>query len=292
MDSDTRVYASTITEGPFSYHHYQGLTVNRHLREPGDKLFALLTWQDTGPALRKDGKPKVHQPPKHKDPNDAFYHAQCVHYGLKPLKTKSAAKKELLKAWERGGRKFVVPDHILRVEGELKEAFKVANFVAKEKYEEDEKVRLEAERKQQLKRKREDEKLLTEIAAAQEKSKKQKPNVSIPASAPVLADFQRAEAVPSRSHQNSRTLRCHLLLPPRQLWLILPQRQLHPIHCRRPFRQTSLGRIRLRRFRRLSPLHVHRQSQPKDLLQLARQRDWRGRVYLRRRQQVDHHLSR
>lgn len=180
MDSDDRAYAFPITRGDFSYYPGQGLSTNRIPRCASDRLYGLLTWTDTGPALRKDGKPKVHQPPKHRDETQDFYCAQCVLYGLKPLKTKPAAKKELLKALGTG-KVIAVPQHLLDLEREMKAEYAVANVAAKEKYEQEKKVRAEAERNRQLKRKRAEDDLLKEIADAREKSsKRSKDTVRLP----------------------------------------------------------------------------------------------------------------
>jgi hypothetical protein len=102
MDSTVRTYTGRVTRGDFSYYPPEGITVNSIPRCESSRLYGLLIWTDPGLALRKDGKPKVHQPDPHRDETEKFYCAQCIHYGLRPLKSKSAAKKELLRAFGKG----------------------------------------------------------------------------------------------------------------------------------------------------------------------------------------------
>ncbi|KAL0571023.1 hypothetical protein V5O48_010929, partial [Marasmius crinis-equi] len=76
------------------------------------------------------------------------------HYGLKPLKTKEAAKKHLLAAFG-SDLTLKVPEKILRIEKELKEEYAKANIAAEKEYEEKrrkEELEEEKRRKQKLDR--------------------------------------------------------------------------------------------------------------------------------------------
>jgi len=94
------------------------------------------------------------QPPPHKDPPGHFYCAQLLHYGLKPLKTKDAAKKRLLTAYSPN-RTLTVPEKILELEKELQKEYEEANRLAKKKYEE-EKERQEIQEENMRKKRRRD----------------------------------------------------------------------------------------------------------------------------------------
>ena len=96
----------------------------------------------------------MHQPPKHKDENGAFYTAQCINYGLKAPVTKAAAKKVLLEALSTNGRQLKVLQWILDLEQELKSEFAVANRVAKEEHDKESRRRQEEIEEKRLKRKR------------------------------------------------------------------------------------------------------------------------------------------
>ncbi|KZO96512.1 hypothetical protein CALVIDRAFT_563983 [Calocera viscosa TUFC12733] len=72
-----------------------------HIRAPPSRLRVLL----------------LEQTPQTKDESDHFYTAQLMHYGLKPLKTKAAAKKSLVAALENG--KLLVPGHLEQLRREL-----------------------------------------------------------------------------------------------------------------------------------------------------------------------------
>jgi hypothetical protein len=122
----TRKMAGPISRDGFSYDGHQGLYVqpdgafHAHLRHDDASLHALLTnTPSTGPEPTKKDKDK----PGH------FYVAQLAHYGLKPLKTKDAAKRNLLAAF-KGGNTLVVPERILQLERELKAEWEKATKVA------------------------------------------------------------------------------------------------------------------------------------------------------------------
>jgi hypothetical protein len=62
---------------------------------------------------------------------------------LKLFKSKPAAKKELMRAFEKA-REIPVPQHILALEKELQEVYSVANVAVEEEYELEKRARLEA----------------------------------------------------------------------------------------------------------------------------------------------------
>lgn len=102
----------------------QDASAIRYERATPGRLHALLTY--TPPRLRsRAGQllPKDEQDPIEKDESQSFYCAQLIHYGLKPYKTKVAAKKALLKAWDDQGRTLVVPDEIQTTEREMRVEF-------------------------------------------------------------------------------------------------------------------------------------------------------------------------
>lgn len=101
-------------EGVF-YATFEG---HNHPRKEASELHAHLTYVPPPPAINENGKRTWLQPqetyvnyPAH------FYAAQLVHYGIKPLKTKSAAKKKLLYAFSGpDGKTLEVPKSILELE--------------------------------------------------------------------------------------------------------------------------------------------------------------------------------
>ena len=133
-----RIYSPPVHKDGFSYYGSQ-LEVNGKPRCSSERLYELLTWEDHGPLLNKAGRPRLRQPPPHKDETGAFYQAQCVHYGLTEGKTKQAAKKVLLQALDANHRVLVVPPSIMKLEKELKAQFEAANEAAKNCYEEERK---------------------------------------------------------------------------------------------------------------------------------------------------------
>lgn len=158
-----RVYASPVASPPFTYERLSGLEANRHARCASDRLYELLTYTDPGPVLTKQGKPRVHQPPPHKDPTVAFYEAQLVHYGLKPLKTKGPAKKALLVAFEANNGTLTVPENIARLERDLAAQFEVKDAAAKNEYYAEKERKMAAEELKRKKRKREEEDLVADF---------------------------------------------------------------------------------------------------------------------------------
>ncbi|KZV67835.1 hypothetical protein PENSPDRAFT_653754 [Peniophora sp. CONT] len=82
----------------------QGPNRKRYTRADSKHLYDLLTNTD----------------PTRKDETGAFYIAQMIHYGLRPVTTKAAAKKKLLEAF--GDEKTLkVPKRLLGIEEDLKE---------------------------------------------------------------------------------------------------------------------------------------------------------------------------
>ncbi|KAI9870113.1 MAG: hypothetical protein M1830_004672, partial [Pleopsidium flavum] len=156
-------FAAPISSPPFTFSRSGGLEVNRYARCADSSLYDLLTYVDPGPVLTKKGKPRVHQPPPHKDETAAFYEAQLVHYGLKPLKTKPAAKNALLVSLEANNRTLTVPEGILKLERELAAQFEAKNAVARKEYHAQREREREAEELKRKKRKREEEDLIAEF---------------------------------------------------------------------------------------------------------------------------------
>ncbi|KAL8804917.1 MAG: hypothetical protein Q9200_005631 [Gallowayella weberi] len=175
-------YASPVSSAPFYYTSSSGLFVevegHRHKRCPSSRLYELLTYNDPGPAYTKKGKLKVHQPPKHKDETQHFYEAQTIHYGLKPFKTKTAAKNALLNAFKGHGSgpgpTLTVPEKITKLEEDLAIQYSAKNAVAKKKYEEERALRKVAEEKAKRKRKQDEADLMAEFI--EDSNKKAKPN--------------------------------------------------------------------------------------------------------------------
>ncbi|KAF8641292.1 hypothetical protein AX16_010071 [Volvariella volvacea WC 439] len=137
---------------------------HRHTRCDPVTLYHHLTYiPPSGPVLTKSGAVSKRQPAPHVDPPAHFYRAQLVHYGLKPLKTKEAAKKALLDAFQgvgvsevgedgSGVMQLSVPSHISLLEGEMKQEYRLAMQKAEKEYKEEQK-RLEKERKKEEKAK-------------------------------------------------------------------------------------------------------------------------------------------
>jgi hypothetical protein len=112
------------------YVQSEGASTHRHHRRDAASLHALLTYvPPTGPLLTKKGEVAKRQPRPYKDEPGHFYVAQLALYGLKPLKTKDAAKKNLLLAF-KGGKTLEVPDRLVQLERELKVEYDQANKVA------------------------------------------------------------------------------------------------------------------------------------------------------------------
>jgi hypothetical protein len=112
-----------IWAGPHDYEKYY-LVVNGIKRCDSDRLIFLLTYVQPPPLLTKQGKPRVHQPPPHKDETGRFYDAQCCHYGLRPKSNKTAAKNALLALANVNNGELTVPSEVTAVEERLAKEFK------------------------------------------------------------------------------------------------------------------------------------------------------------------------
>jgi hypothetical protein len=151
-----RYYAPPIVRDSFSCSGgdlYVTIEGHRHERTDPESLHRLLTYTQPAPLLTKAGKVAKRQPAPHKDPPGHFYCAQLLHYGLKPMKTREAAKKQLSATFVANGT-LSVPERILKLEETLQKEYRHANEIAKKKYEEDEKIR-EMEEETQRKRRKE-----------------------------------------------------------------------------------------------------------------------------------------
>lgn len=88
------LYAPPVVRGDFQYDSVSGLfTVvgsDRVLRQDASALHALLSAAPATAGSRSGSTAR--------DPPESFYVGQLVHYGLKPLKTKAAARKALVTA--------------------------------------------------------------------------------------------------------------------------------------------------------------------------------------------------
>lgn len=148
-------YAAPVTKDNVFFYTFSGLYVevsdggayskHRHARADPSTLYNLLTYEDRGPVLTKKGVPAKRQP-VHKDETVHFYCAQLLHYGLKPLKTKPAAKKHLLAAFGPD-QTLGVPEHIIQLEKDLRDLYAQDNAQAKIRYENEEREREIAEKK-------------------------------------------------------------------------------------------------------------------------------------------------
>ncbi len=171
----SREFAPPVSSPPFFYYPTSGLYVeidhNRHSRSNSDRLHHLLTYKDPGPALTKAGKPKVHQPAPHKDEPGHFYVAQLLLYGLKPLKSKPAAKKALLTALQGDGG-LTVPENIRKVERDLAAEYDVKNAAAEKERQKQKLLEKERREKERKKRQRDEDDLLAEIQAPSYKKSK------------------------------------------------------------------------------------------------------------------------
>jgi hypothetical protein len=115
----------------------------RYPRADPQHLHRLLTWGvDTDPLLTKTSSvpPKPHSPHYHKDETATYYKAQLMHFGLKPFKTKPAAKKALLAAFG-DGHDLKVPERLGKMEEELKNLWDAESEKVWIRYEQKEKVR-------------------------------------------------------------------------------------------------------------------------------------------------------
>ncbi|VDC01562.1 unnamed protein product [Peniophora sp. CBMAI 1063] len=105
----------------------QGPNRKRYTRTDSQHLYELLNNTD----------------PSRKDETGAFYIAQMIHYGLRPVTTKQAAKRKLLEAFG-DGKTLRVPKRLLGLEEDLKEKWKEEFGWMKERAEEEQR-RLEKE---------------------------------------------------------------------------------------------------------------------------------------------------
>lgn len=141
-------YAPPITRegfscsGPSDEDFYISLPsdpTSRYSRADSSYLYFLLTYTEPlRPILSSSGTVAKIQPPPHKDKSQGFYCAQLMHYGRKALKTKAAAKKELLAAFGEEGS-LRVPERIERLKREMLKEYVELNERALE---------VEAERKE------------------------------------------------------------------------------------------------------------------------------------------------
>ncbi|KAI0340986.1 hypothetical protein BDW22DRAFT_374297 [Trametopsis cervina] len=113
----------------------------RHRRAKPSHLYALLT-RTSNPPIATPADVLIDPPPAPKEEPAHFYCAQLLHYGLKPLKTKPAAKKALLKAFGIG-QTLAVPQHIIQIREQLEAEYTIANETARQQREEQERQRRE-----------------------------------------------------------------------------------------------------------------------------------------------------
>ena len=136
-----------VSRNNFFYDHggiYVEVDGHRHTRASSFRLYSLLIKPDS-PVLTKKGQVARRQPTPHRDEPAHFYTAQLIHHGLKPYKSKDAAKKQILAAFDRTNRTISVPIHILQLEAELKEGWERNNNVAETKYQEEKERQRNAE---------------------------------------------------------------------------------------------------------------------------------------------------
>ncbi|KAF8076922.1 hypothetical protein FPV67DRAFT_1665160 [Lyophyllum atratum] len=166
--SHSSSYAPPVSRSGFYYsgsEFYVEIDRHRHPRASSYALYDLLTYTPpSGPLLTKAGKVAVRQPAPHKDSPGHFYQAQCWHYGLNEYKTRPAAKKHLLAAFNPTTRTLEVPPHILALEAELKEEYKVANEIAAQKFKEERARQEKARQEEQNKKRGESDAILKEFA--------------------------------------------------------------------------------------------------------------------------------
>jgi hypothetical protein len=161
--SEFRHYAFPIVRDSFSCSGgelYVTIEGHHHERADPGSLHHLLTYTQPAPLLTKAGKVAKRQPAPHKDPPGHFYCAQLLHYGLKPMKTKEAAKKQLLTAFTAHGT-LSVPKRIVKLEETLQNEYHQANEIAKKKYR-------EAEEEKQRERRSRDDAIMREFIESQD----------------------------------------------------------------------------------------------------------------------------
>jgi hypothetical protein len=135
----TETYMIPVTrDDVFFYSDSRGLVVmldgRSYSRADPGHLHGLLTWVDPGPVLTKKGVPRKRQPPPHQDETTAYYRAQLMHFGLKPLETKPAAKSALLAAFG-DGQDLKVTEQVQKLEDELRTLWHAKNEEARIRYE-------------------------------------------------------------------------------------------------------------------------------------------------------------
>lgn len=128
-------YAPPITQEGFScsgpsdedfYIDLDNDPSSRYSRADPSYIYYLLTYTEPSrPVKSTDGSLAKVQPPIHKDKSAGWYCAQLMHYGMKGLKTKSAAKKALLAAFGEVGLK--VPERIVKLKKLMQEEYAEAN---------------------------------------------------------------------------------------------------------------------------------------------------------------------
>ena len=94
-----------------------------------------------------------------------------MHYGLPERSTKPAAKRILLQALEANGLLLDVPNDIIELKKDLRVQFKKANEDAKKEYEKEKEMERDRARQAQLKRRREDDELMAQVANVKEAKK-------------------------------------------------------------------------------------------------------------------------
>lgn len=165
--------SSAVSDTGFYVEVEDGYQKHRHARSEPGRLFMLLTYTPPPPVLTKAGDVAKRQPPPHKDEPWHFYCAQLLHYGLKPLKTKAAAKNHLLAAFGTG-RDLAVPEWIIQLKAELQEEYAVADSKAREQLRKDEiqrKREIKEERRERAKRTADLVELLDDDTAGSSKKK-------------------------------------------------------------------------------------------------------------------------
>ncbi|KAE9398760.1 hypothetical protein BT96DRAFT_821548, partial [Gymnopus androsaceus JB14] len=119
----------------------------RFPRESSSSLYNLLTYKDPEETILTETG-KLAQP---KDRSATFYRAQIIHYGIQDYKTKGAAKRHLLRAFD-ANHQLKVPENILLIERELKAEYDEVKAEVESVIEESrQEIRIENERKQQVK---------------------------------------------------------------------------------------------------------------------------------------------
>lgn len=132
----------------------EDMCMHRQARANPAKLYAVLTYKSPGPVLTKKGTVAKRQPPPYQDQPTNFYCAQLLHYGLKLVETREEAKEILLAAFGTD-KTLAVPSHILKLQKEMQQEYRIANDKARAKYDEEKaRKRKEVEDKRALVQKR------------------------------------------------------------------------------------------------------------------------------------------